>query len=214
MCVRDDGTNYVTECECMGRRRSERIIRKSGLADLMERYTISSWQTPEAWQARIKNAALDFVENPVGWFYVGGNPGTGKTHICTAICSMLMKRGMETRYLLWRDFAVRAKGAANDGATYDALLAPYRNVRVLYVDDLFKTGRGSTPTTGDVNLAFELLNDRYNNERLITIISSELTVDRLLEIDEGLGSRIYERSASNYFDLSGGKNWRIGADAD
>lgn len=111
--------------------------------------------------------------------------------------------------MLWRDVSVRAKAAVNDEDAYRKIVEPLKRVRVLYIDDLFKTGKGQQPTTGDVNLAFEILNARYNDSSKITLLSSELTVDQILAIDEAVGSRIYERSKGWYFDLTGRNNWRL-----
>ena len=75
--------------------------------------------------------------------------------------------------------------------------------------DFLKTGKGQEPTTGDVNLAFELINARYADPTKLTIISSELPVAEIVDIDEAVGSRIYERSKAHYADLSGRQNWRM-----
>lgn len=203
------GNTYVVECSCMTQRESAHRIRKSGLGNLLDRYTMETWQEPETWQKKMRQSAEEYADNRNGWFYVAGRPGTGKTHLCTALCSLIMERGIEVRYLLWRDFSVKAKALVTDAAEYARMLNPYRYTPVLYIDDLFKTRNNAMPTDGDVNLAFELLNDRYNDKRLITIISSELTADDLLAVDEGLGSRIYERSKNNYYDLSQKGNWRL-----
>ena len=207
--VRDNGERYCEECSCMITRRNVRYLRESGLAELIGRYTFEAWQCREKWQQQVLDMAREYAANPAGWFFLAGRPGTGKTHICTAICGELMKRGYQTRYLLWRDFSVKAKSVVNDDAQYEALIKPLKAVRVLYVDDLFKTGKGQEPTAGDVNLAFELLNSRYNDEKKLTVISSELTANRLLEIDEGVGSRIYQRARANYADLSSKQNFRL-----
>ena len=74
---------------------------------------------------------------------------------------------------------------------------------MLYIDDFFK---GSV-SDADINLAFELLNDRYNSKRM-TILSSERSVEDILELDEAIGSRIYERSKGFYARLPA-KNWRL-----
>lgn len=47
---------------------------------------------------------------------------------------------------------------------------------------------------GDLNLAFELINHRYGNRNLITIISCEHFIDDLMSFDEAIASRIYQRS--------------------
>lgn len=116
---------------------------------------------------------------------------------------------MDTRYMLWRDVSVQAKAVVNDEEAYSKIVEPLKRVTVLYIDDLFKTGRGQAPTVGDVNLAFEILNARYNDSRKITIISTELPMEELLNIDEAVGGRIYERSKGNYLDFCGRENWRL-----
>lgn len=206
--VDDDGYRYSEECHCMAKRRSLKRIEKSGLSDLMKRYTFETWKIKEEWQSGAKKAALEYAGSPEGWFYLAGRPGTGKTHLCTALCAALIESGMEVRYLLWREFSAKAKAVVNDEEEYQRLVEPMKRVSVLYIDDLFKVGKGQQPTTGDVNLAFEILNARYN-ANLITIISSELTVEMILDVDEAVGSRIYERSKDNYLDLSEKENWRI-----
>ena len=63
----------------------------------------------------------------------------------------------------------------------------------------------------DVNLAFEIINARYNTSGLITLISSERTLDELMRIDEATASRIYERTKQNrnHYNLAGKENWRM-----
>ena len=82
---------------------------------------------------------------------------------------------------------------------------------MLYIDDFFKTERGKSPTSGDINIAFELLNYRYINGQLITIISCERDVDEVMRIDEAVGSRIYERTRGNCvcIDSKPGRNYRL-----
>lgn len=207
--VDGNGRRYTKECSCMARRRSEKIAEQSGLSELLKRYTIETWEVKEPWQEKLLSLAQKWACEPSGWFYLAGTPGTGKTHLCVALCGLLMERGMDCRYMLWRDVSVRAKAAVNDETEYRKLVEPLKRVKALYIDDLLKTGKGQTPTTGDVNLAFEILNARYNDSRLITILSSEMTVNQILDLDEAVGSRIYERTKGNYVDLTGKRNWRL-----
>ena len=204
-----DGRRRMRECRCMARRRSEQIAARSGLSDLLGRCTLENFKTPESWQEKLLSLAQKWAYNPSGWLYLAGTPGTGKTHLCAALCAKLMGQGMECRYMLWRDVSVRAKAAVNDSDEYRRIVEPLKRVRVLYIDDLFKIGKGKQPTTGDVNLAFEVLNARYNDSTRITLLSSELTMDQILAVDEAVGSRIYERSKGWYFDLTGRQNWRL-----
>ena len=207
--VDQNGCRYVEECRCMAVRRGMERIRRSGLADILERCTLDTWQTREGWQRQAKGLVEGYAAQPAGWFFAAGPPGTGKTHLCTALCGLLMEGGLDVRYMLWRDVSVRAKALVNEEQAYQQLIAPLKGVSCLYIDDLFKTGKGQSPTTGDVNLAFELLNARYNDQAKLTILSSEYDIEGLLEIDEAVGSRIYERCRSYYLPLTGKRNWRL-----
>ena len=205
------GEIRVRECSCMARRRTELFTEKSGLAELVKRYTLETWQCPEEWQAKLRRTVEEYVQKREGWLYISGRPGTGKTHICTALCALLLEQGLSTRYMLWRDVSVRAKAVVNDEEAYQEIVRPLKKATVLYIDDFFKTGKAAEPTVGDVNLAFEIINARYNDSRLLTIFSSERKIDDILDIDEGLGSRIAQRVERRYYDLSGEdkENWRL-----
>lgn len=192
------------ECGCMPKRRVMRRMHESGLDSIIRDYTFASYRAAEPWQADMLTRAQQYAAEPKGWWYVCGTPGTGKTHLCTAICGALLKRGQDVRYMLWREDAPRLKALITDAEVYEAEMQTLKDVGVLYIDDFFK---GSI-TEADKNLAFELLNARYNR-RAITIISSERTIEDVLDIDEGLGSRIHERAAGNTFRTAGG-NRRLG----
>jgi DNA replication protein DnaC len=198
----------IRDCQCQAQRRSLRFMADSGLGAVLDLYTWDKWQSREPWQEKALEAAKNYAANPEGWFLAAGRSGTGKTHLCTAICGELLRGCRMVRYLQWRDFSVQAKAVVNDDVAYRELVDPYKRVHVLYIDDLFKTGKGQAPTSGDCNLAFELINARYNNPDKLTIISTELSIRQLLDIDEAIGSRIYERAKGHYLDLSNRQNWR------
>lgn len=208
----EEGHLISVRCKCMTIRNNRRRVEQSGLSDLLSRYTFEAWRTETDWQGEILRSAKRFSENPDGWFSVCGRPGTGKTHICTAICGELMKKGYDVRYMLWRDAATTLKAdSMRDAAAYSREIEPLKTVRVLYIDDFFKTGGGRPPTVMDVNLAFEIINARYNTDGLITIVSTERSLDELMRIDEATASRIYERTKQNrnFYNLAGKQNWRM-----
>lgn len=199
-------TVVTKRCECMTRRENLRRLRKSGLMDMLKQYTFAAYKADEPWQRQIKDKALDYVQNGYGkWFVIAGTPGSGKTHICTAICGALIDGGKSVRYMLWRSEAPRLKALVNDREAYERTMAAYRHADVLYIDDFFK----GTVSDADINLAFELLNDRYNARKTMTIISGEKTIELLLGIDEAVGSRIYERSKGYCIKTPDRKNQRL-----
>lgn len=213
--VDNEGKRTSVECKCMETRRSMEMIERSGLSSLMERYTFDAWETKEVWHKGAAKLAKRYVEEHNGnWFMVAGQSGCGKTHLCTALCGELMKSGRRVKYMLWRDTSVLAKAVVNDEEEYRRIVDPLKTVPVLYIDDLFKAGKdsGGTPkiTPPDINLAFEIINFRYNDRKKLTIISSEFSIGFILGLDEAVGSRIYERTKDFYIPLDGAKNWRMG----
>lgn len=189
-------------CKCAKTRATIRRMRRSGLKDIIRDYTFEKFQSPEPWQQTIKTSAEAYAKTLQGWFFIGGQSGSGKTHICTAICREALLRGQEVRYMLWRDEIPRIKSVANLAEEYEATVGPYKNAEILYIDDLFKTGKGpdgheQRPTSADINAAFEILNFRYN-AKLPTILSSECTISALLEIDEAVAGRIVEAAANTF----------------
>lgn len=200
-----DGIIRARECKCMSMRRSLRRIERSGLSDALKRYSFEAYQTPDDQREALLNAAKTFCESDSGWFYIAGQSGSGKSHICTAICGELLKK-TDVRYMLWRDEAVKIKASVTDNAEYTELIAPLKTVPVLYIDDFLK----GKVTDADLNLAFELINARYNDSRKRTIISSELSMRRLLQLDEAMGGRIYERAKGYCFEAPE-ENWRLRA---
>lgn len=191
--VEIDGYTVLRMCECQKQRRALQALTKSGLKELVKEYTFDTYLTKEQWQYHIKQKALEYVTNPhQSWFFIGGQVGSGKTHICTAVVNRLMEKGFEAHYMLWRDEIVKLKSSVMETEEYQKSMTFLKEVKVLYIDDLFKTERGKSPTQSDIQITFEIINTRYNNKNTITLFSCEKLIQDLLEIDEAIGSRIYQ----------------------
>lgn len=213
-------SHCIADCKCVPVRNSIMRMKRSGLKNIIKDYTFDKFDDAEQWQKAIKGAAMEYAKNPDGWFFIGGMSGCGKTHLCTAICREFLLSGKQVIYMLWRDDIVKIKEAAR-GAQFDEetvelrrIMDKYKTADVLYIDDLFKTGKTADntmqrPTVADINYAFEILNYRYINPGLLTIISSECTADELLDIDEAIGGRIFERSQTFNIAKDRSKNYRI-----
>lgn len=182
-------------CECMNRRGAEARMKKSGLSDALQGLKFETYTAREKWQLDIKKAAIEYARAPEGWFFIGGQVGCGKTHICTAILNELLKT-KPCVYMKWRDDVRDIKAKANDDAG-SKLLERFKSAPVLYIDDLFKGGI----TEADLNIAFEIINARYNSRGLLTIISTEKYISELIDLDEGVGSRIAQRSFGHQLEI-------------
>ena len=188
-------------CRCMRIRKTIRALNRSGLADVVHDYTFDKYTVTEKWQQEAKDTALSYLaESERKWFFFGGATGSGKTHICTAIAIKLLKEGKEVKYMLWRDEVSRLKFMMNEPDFPDKM-KELKEVDVLYIDDLFKTGKAENqakqrPTPADINIAFEILNSRAIQKK-ITIISSESTLTDIIDIDEAIAGRI-KQNCGNY----------------
>lgn len=199
-------------CKCQKTRDTLKRARRSGLGNILTDYTFDKFVATEKWQQTIKTTAQAFCnDEKAHWFYIGGQTGAGKTHICTAIAAHYIKKGRECRYMLWRDDAVKLKAAVNDFELYQSLIKPFKDVDVLYIDDFLKVMNGAEPTAADFNVAFELLNHRLHDSDKITVISSEFTINKALEFDEATIGRIYQLSGDYHINIERdrNKNYRL-----
>jgi len=193
---RGDYTSSLRQCECMKQRRSLQRLKKSGMAESIEKLTFATFETTEDWQRSVKERAQRYVQGLGSkWFFIGGAVGCGKTHICTAICGELLKQNLSIKYMSWSEESVKLKGKVNDD-DFDDLIRQYKDVDVLYIDDFFKTRRSRTgevqyPSDADIKLAYQIINFRYTANKK-TIISSEWILDELMNFDDATSSRIYE----------------------
>lgn len=211
--IKDEYVIYK-ECSCVLIRNILNEMQECGLGNILKEYTFKNFNTNNYWQEDVKAKALKFIDSDICGFTFLGQSGTGKTHLCTAIAGQLLKKGMKVKYMVWTDESRKLKAVVNDDE-YSHLIDKIKNVDVLYIDDLFKTDKDSRPTSADIRLAFEIINYRYNlakqsTKRIITIISSERTLDELREIDEATAGRINEMSGEYVLTIIGAdKNQRI-----
>ena len=192
----------VKECGCVKARKAAALLRKSGLADALEQQTFDRFTVGNDMQEQIKSTARRYMESLFSmpsdaprkpWLYIGGNPGSGKTHICTAVCGELLKANIEVVYMQWLQEARKLKAYVNE-PDFEGMLDRFVECDVLYIDDLYKQTYRGTPilTDADVRIAFTVFNERYLQNKP-TIISSEWSLENLLDADEGVFSRVYER---------------------
>ena len=207
----EDGYEVHRQCTCTKTRATLKRAMRSGLGNVLKDCTFDKFIDTEDWQKELKSKAKAFcTDDTAQWFYIGGQVGSGKSHICTAISGYYIKRGKEVRYMIWAEEAKKLKALVND-VNYQELIAEYKNADVLYIDDFLKVKFGETPTAADINLAFEIINHRLVEGNKITIISSEKTLDEIMDYDEATMSRIYQKTGQYKISIGKdrNKNYRL-----
>ena len=201
----ENGGVSFRECDCMRIRRCVWEMEKSGLKNIINEKTFEAYSATESWQEKIKAGAMAYANKLEGWLLFCGQSGSGKTHLCTAICRQCLSAGDEVRYMPWRDKVAELKAMSLDSERRAEIINGYKAAQILYIDDLYKVGKAtdgtSNPTGADISLAFEIINHRYINH-LPTIISTEKTPQELVEIDEAIGSRIIEMASGNVYAIA------------
>ena len=209
--IDEHGYERLYRCRCQKIRATLRRARKSGLGDVITDYTFDKFETTEEWQKNIKDTAKAFcLDEAAKWFFIGGQVGCGKTHICTAISAHYIKAGHDVKYMVWAEESKHLKAVAND-VMYHTMIKKYKEVDVLYIDDFLKVKSGESPTAADINLAFEIVNHRLLESDKVTIISSEKTLDDLIDYDEATMSRIYQKTGKYKLNIGKdrAKNYRL-----
>lgn len=211
--ILDNEDNPVMrECQCMAVRKYVKMMKNSGLGDLYEKCTFDAYEVNTDWQKTCKVLAIRYAQTDGnGWLLFSGQSGTGKTHLCTAICSELAKRGRGIRYIQWKrlfDKLVQTKYKLNE---QEALISEAINADVLYLDDFLKMPKNAPPTGEMLSFALEIIDARYKADKK-TILSTEFMQEEIIRFDEALGGRINEKSKSGKIQVrrEAGRNYRMG----
>ena len=206
-----DGNEFAEECECFNKIQFDRNMKKSGANPNM---TFENWKSDLDYQIYMAENAYDYANRGYlagSWFFCGGQVGAGKTHICTSILHELIKTNIGCRYMAWHDESVELKALVQQQEEYNYRIMEICKAPVLYIDDLWKTQQGTRPSQADIKLAFQIINFRYQDKKYRTIISCEYTTQKLIEIDEAVGSRIFQRSKGYRIEIEKdeSKNYRL-----
>lgn len=200
-------------CDCWAMREARRIMRNSEISTEFQSKGFNDYDTKGNEQLEhAKNKAIEYFQqfqkiehtrrNSIMFC---GQVGSGKTHLGTAICSNLMNLRIPVVYMAYRNTVTRLKQKIVDAKEYDKDINQYVKARVLYIDDLLK----GKITDSDVNIMYEIINYRYMNS-LPIIISTEKSLEELLDFDEAIGSRILEMCRGNIVVLQGRElNYRL-----
>jgi DNA replication protein DnaC len=186
----------LKDCVCSKKRQSEHLMKFSEITNEFKKMTFRNFSLngkPEVIQ-EAHQCAVDYFKvfdqikgqrcNSISLL---GQPGAGKTHLLTALANnLILKKQVSVLYF---PFVEGFNDLKDDFDLLEEKLTKMKRISVLFIDDLFK-GR-EVPTNFELKQMFGVINYRYLNHKPI-MISSEKTVDELCDIDEALGTRIYQ----------------------
>lgn len=218
MKIDDNGNRTIVQCDCVKIRRQYSRIRKSGMQGLIERCTFDNFHADKPYQVGMKETAVKYTESgEKNWLTLCGQSGIGKTHLCSAVCDTLIKQGAEVRYMLWADINAKLDALRYSYAELEAFKETLRDSgTVIYIDDFLKTdinhqsGSFVPPPHREIINAFDVINSRIISGGR-TIISTELLMDEIMQMDSALGSRIFQASGAYLYQVarSNDRNYRL-----
>lgn len=186
------GDFALRPCTCNKIREQMLNAKSSGFGDMLEKYTFEGYEAKEDWQKYVKKGAMLYTQQKeLPWMYIGGMSGAGKSHICTAAATRILQQGKVVKYVMWRDVFHKMESYRYEEEKYNELLKELSEVEVLILDDFLK-GMDKQKQGSALEIAFDLVNRRYNN-RKATIFSSEIQLGELEVLDRALYGRIKER---------------------
>lgn len=195
-------------CKCQELEINKRQWKRSGINPEQSKQTFGNFETWNDSSKIAKETAVSFYKafssikstrkNSVMFC---GQVGSGKTHLSIALALNLMKKNIKVVYLPYRDVITSIKQNMLDAEYYKKSIGKYQMAEVLLIDDLYK----GKILESDINIMFEIINYRYLNQ-LPIIVSSEFTTERMLNFDEGVGSRIYEMCKDYIVQIEGQEN--------
>ena len=214
----ENGILISWECECKKERAKIFAEKHSGSPSDTKYKTFDTYNADTDWQQKFKQSAMSFTQNCIdgslSWFFIGGQPGSGKTHLAKSIQNVLVGADKRIVYMDWRTEVSHLIALLNaDG--YRSELDKYRKAEVLLIDDFLKTrreanGTYSLPTDGEVKRAHEIIKYRDENN-LVTVLTSEFTINGIHEFDQSVGGRIKQRCGAYCFNIlpDSGKDYRL-----
>ena len=207
----DDGS--FAPCKCRNLRIAENKLKLSGISEEFRKMRFENFKyesSIEAMEAYVtsKTYSKEFksiINKKQNSIMLMGQVGSGKTHLAMAISNILLDDGKGVIYMPYRNIITKIKQCITDEENYQREISKYKEAQILFIDDLFK-GR---ITESDINIMYEIIDYRYF-KNLPMIITTEKSLSNLLEIDEAIGSRLYEK-CKNYTVIMKGKklNYRI-----
>lgn len=207
------GNEFASACKCQAIKKAMARLQKSGLAKEFQTKNFDNYCTHgNSTLEDAKNTAIDFVERfedqkdtRLNSLLLCGQVGAGKTHLGTASAVQLIDQGIELVYMGYREEMTSLKAHVTDADVYEKEINHFKKAQVLFIDDFLK----GKITEADINIIYEIVNYRYNNN-MPMILSTEKTLDGLINFDEAIGSRLIEMCRGHIIEFCGKElNYRL-----
>lgn len=192
----------LEKCQCLidaeKQHRLNRLFRTAQLTKTMHRQTFDNFRLEYYSNIAMKNGytykqimkynrdiAKEFVEDVISGknehkgLFLQGDPGVGKTFLCSAIANKLIKNQMPVLYLPFVDFLYQLRDTfGSSDEKMDELIGAAKTVDVLILDDL-----GSENISDfSQEILFTLLNARTLVENKPVVLSSNYTIEELEDV--------------------------------
>ena len=205
-----DEEEAVIWCECRKKKETLERLEKSGLKMRFDSNRISNYKMDSKQRAEAVKICKDYVEkfDKTKTLVLSGQVGAGKTHLAIASSRILLEK-YNVKYVDFVNEISRLKFNQIDQDAYSNIVDACKYATVLFIDDLYK-GDTSEATQRIVQ---DIINYRYNNNKSM-IITTELTKDMLINLNEATASRLIEMTydgEGDYFVEFSGKqlNYRL-----
>lgn len=191
------------KCSCMPIRMSIRSLKRCGIsAKVLNEANLNNFKTTYVWQKSLKDKVclyLSELKEDRNWFYIGGQSGAGKTMLLTAVFKIaVIKNNLTGKYMVWNsEIKELINNSKRDLDSYKNTMEDLKTIDVLYIDDFLKLSDSNLKQ--ELSIAYEIIDARYRNDKLVTLISSEITYDELSSIDGAIAGRIYERAKGDKY---------------
>lgn len=202
----------MKRCKCFEVNKAKKLWDEAGIDMEQAKQTFTSFKAWNTSSTDAKGKAIEYYQNfksirteRSNSIAFVGQVGSGKTHLSIALAVNFLKKDISVVYMSYRDVITKLKQNMIDEEYYQKELKKYKYADVLLIDDLFK----GKVTESDINIMFEIVNHRYMNNSPI-IVSSEFSVDKLLDVDEGVSSRIIQMCKNYTIEIVGkDSNYRL-----
>lgn len=207
MMILEDGYNVLKDCKCKVNHDIKRNMEKSGLLEVFRNYNFDNFDTTKEHHKKMKQLAESYIkdfDSNKGWMFIGGSVGVGKTMIASATFLELLKKGYVGEYKKWHEIVREIKADVNSKQAIQ-IIYELSTYDLLYIDDFLKNF-----TQSDLGIAFNIIQGRADRN-LPTIITSELYIQEINEMDQAISSRIKQKCKNHIMNIKRdeSKNYRL-----